>query len=151
MNKIIWEIQCHSSLPAYRYCKKCGEKRAFTCSGQFRVNAQQKHLDVWLIYKCPDCDTTWNASVCCRVSPIHSSGAFGRFLQKRRRSRLAIRNGQRFSRQERCTGRTSPVFYRRRQLFSKRIHRVGNHKQILFSRKGFRPCEGKAAAVTERI
>ena len=69
MNKIIWEIQCHSSLPAYRYCKKCGEKRAFTCSGQFRVNAQQKHLDVWLIYKCPDCDTTWNASVCCRVSP----------------------------------------------------------------------------------
>ena len=52
-----------------RHCKRCGKKTAFASSGLFRVNAQQKSLDVWLIYKCATCDTTWNMTILSRVSP----------------------------------------------------------------------------------
>lgn len=69
MKKIIWEVQSLSLLPALKYCKKCGRKNLFTCSRQFRVNAQRRYLDIWLIYKCCDCNTTWNATVYSRISP----------------------------------------------------------------------------------
>lgn len=69
MKKIIWEVQSLSLLPVLRYCKKCGRKNLFTCSRQFRVNAQRRYLDIWLIYKCCDCNTTWNATVYSRISP----------------------------------------------------------------------------------
>lgn len=69
MKKIVWDVQYLSVLPIYRYCKKCREKREFICSGQFRINAQRKSLDIWLIYKCSCCDTTWNATLYSRISP----------------------------------------------------------------------------------
>lgn len=69
MKKILWEVRCLALLPVYRYCKKCGEKTEYVCSGRFRINAQRKHLDIWLIYKCRHCETTWNASVYSRISP----------------------------------------------------------------------------------
>lgn len=69
MKKIIWEVQSLSLLPVLKYCKKCGRKNLFTCSRQFRVNAQRRYLDIWLIYKCCDCNTTWNATVYSRISP----------------------------------------------------------------------------------
>lgn len=66
MKKIVWHIQCE--LPAaLRYCKSCGTKREYMCSGQFRVNAQRKHLDIWLIYRCPHCGATWNLPVRSRI------------------------------------------------------------------------------------
>lgn len=54
---------------AARYCKRCSTRTEFVSSGLFRVNAQQKSLDVWLIYKCSVCDTTWNLTVLSRVAP----------------------------------------------------------------------------------
>ena len=69
MKKIVWEIEYFSLPPVIKYCKKCREKKAFICSGQFRVNAQRKSLDIWLIYKCSSCDTTWNATLYSRISP----------------------------------------------------------------------------------
>lgn len=69
MKKIIWEVQSLSFLPVLRYCKKCGKKNLFACSRQFRVNAQRRYLDIWLIYKCRDCNTTWNAAVYSLISP----------------------------------------------------------------------------------
>lgn len=69
MKKVIWEVQYLSLPTVKKYCKKCGRKTAFACSGQFRVNAQRKLLDIWLIYKCADCDTTWNAEVYSRITP----------------------------------------------------------------------------------
>ncbi|MCL2842574.1 MAG: DUF1062 domain-containing protein [Oscillospiraceae bacterium] len=44
-------------------------KTSFVSSGLFRVNAQKKSLDVWLVYKCSVCDTTWNLTVLSRVNP----------------------------------------------------------------------------------
>lgn len=69
MKHIIWEIQFHSPLPVLKYCKKCGKKTEFASSEQFRINAQRRYLDIWLIYKCRDCDATWNATIYSRVSP----------------------------------------------------------------------------------
>ncbi|MEM1484469.1 DUF1062 domain-containing protein [Oscillospiraceae bacterium PP1C4] len=69
MQKIIWEVQYLSPPPVVRYCKKCGKKSEYICSGLFRVNAQRKYLDIWLIYKCADCDTTWNATIHSRINP----------------------------------------------------------------------------------
>lgn len=69
LKKIVWEVQYLSELPVFRYCKKCREKREFICSGQFRINAQKKSLDIWLIYKCSCCNTTWNAALYSRISP----------------------------------------------------------------------------------
>lgn len=69
MEKKIWEIQFLSPPSVFKHCKKCGKKTAFACSGQFRINAQRRCLDVWLIYKCIHCSATWNAAVFSRVSP----------------------------------------------------------------------------------
>jgi hypothetical protein len=69
MKKAIWEVQYISPPPAIRYCKKCGKKSEYICSGFFRVNAQNKSLDIWLIYKCAHCDTTWNSTIYSRVNP----------------------------------------------------------------------------------
>lgn len=69
MMKKVWEVKFLSLPPVIRYCKKCGRKMEFICSEQFRVNAQRRDLDIWLIYKCSDCETTWNAEVYSRISP----------------------------------------------------------------------------------
>lgn len=69
MKQIVWEIKYHSYPPAFKYCPKCGRKTEFLCSGQFRINAQRRSLDIWLIYKCSVCNTTWNAAVYSRISP----------------------------------------------------------------------------------
>jgi Uncharacterized protein conserved in bacteria len=69
LKKIIWKIQITKAPAAVKYCKRCGSKTEFMSSGLFRVNAQQKNLDVWLIYKCTACDTTWNLTILSRVNP----------------------------------------------------------------------------------
>lgn len=69
MKQIIWEVKIISPPPAVRHCKKCGRKTAFYSSGAFRVNAQRKSLDIWLIYKCEECDSTWNMTIASRVNP----------------------------------------------------------------------------------
>ncbi len=67
MKNIIWTARYQKAPEAVRYCKHCGSKTVFSSSGLFRVNARQKVLDVWLIYKCTGCETTWNMTVLSRV------------------------------------------------------------------------------------
>lgn len=45
------------------HCPRCGRDRFFASSGRFRVNAQKKRLDAWLIYGCSVCGRTWNFPV----------------------------------------------------------------------------------------
>ena len=52
-----------------RYCKRCNTSAEFVSSGCFRVNAQQKILDVWLVYNCSTCGTSWNLTVLSRITP----------------------------------------------------------------------------------
>jgi len=69
MQKLTWDIQYLSPPPAIKYCKKCSKKTEHLCSGLFRINAQRKYLDIWLIYKCSDCDSTWNVTIYSRINP----------------------------------------------------------------------------------
>lgn len=69
MKKVVWKVQSLSLLSVVKYCKKCGKKNVFICSEQFRINAQRKNLDIWLIYKCASCNTTWNAEIASRITP----------------------------------------------------------------------------------
>lgn len=65
---IVWDIQCISPPLVIQYCKKCGKKTEYVSSEQFRINAQRKYLDIWLIYKCTKCDATWNSTIYSRIS-----------------------------------------------------------------------------------
>jgi hypothetical protein len=69
MKSVIWKVEYCASPTVLRYCKKCGKRREYICSGEFRINAQQKALDIWLIYKCVHCNTTWNSTIFSHVSP----------------------------------------------------------------------------------
>lgn len=53
-----------NQLPAIiRRCPKCGKKTEFINSGKFRVNANGRLIDVWLIYRCGQCETSWNMTI----------------------------------------------------------------------------------------
>ncbi|MCL2828554.1 MAG: DUF1062 domain-containing protein [Oscillospiraceae bacterium] len=69
MKHIQWTAQIKHAPTVEKYCKRCGCKTAFVSSNLFRINAQQRHLDVWLIYRCGVCDTTWNLTVLSRINP----------------------------------------------------------------------------------
>jgi len=64
-----WIITSTEPPKILRNCPKCGGVQKFVCSGNFRVNANGRNIDVWLIYKCEDCDSTWNMTVLSRVKP----------------------------------------------------------------------------------
>lgn len=69
MKTIQWRVALKSAPTALRYCKKCGANALFMPSGLFRVNAQQRTLDVWLLYRCSGCEATWKLPLLSRVSP----------------------------------------------------------------------------------
>lgn len=69
MQKVVWEVEYLSPPTVQRYCKKCGKKTEYISSGLFRVNGQRKYLDIWLIYKCSHCDTTWKSTIYSRINP----------------------------------------------------------------------------------
>ncbi|MBS6951632.1 MAG: DUF1062 domain-containing protein [Enterocloster asparagiformis] len=55
-------------LPAVlQKCSRCGKRTEFENSGRFRVNANGRMLDVWLIYRCKTCKATWNMEIYERV------------------------------------------------------------------------------------
>ncbi|MEO4001122.1 DUF1062 domain-containing protein [Mesorhizobium sp. CAU 1732] len=45
------------------HCSRCDGDRHFTSSGKFRLNANGKKLDAWLVYRCDACDNSWNRSI----------------------------------------------------------------------------------------
>ena len=53
----------------YHRCGGCGKKQEFVNSGKFRVNANGKNVDVWLIYRCKKCKHSWNLTVYERTRP----------------------------------------------------------------------------------
>jgi len=41
----------------------------FYCSEKFRLNANGQQVDIWLIYKCAKCDTTWKLTLFRGIRP----------------------------------------------------------------------------------
>lgn len=67
--RVLWIIRPDKLPEVWRRCPKCGHKTSFENSGKFRVNGNGRLLDVWLIYSCRTCKSTWNMTVYERVSP----------------------------------------------------------------------------------
>jgi hypothetical protein len=65
----VWNIIPETLPTVIRNCPKCGKQCEFESSGNFRINANHKLLDVWLIYQCKNCNTTWNMELLSRVNP----------------------------------------------------------------------------------
>lgn len=65
----IWRVRPLHTPALLRRCARCDEVRPFASSDRFRVNAQGRRLDVWLIYRCLHCEQTWNRPVLERVRP----------------------------------------------------------------------------------
>lgn len=64
----IWEIKVKNTPTLKRKCNHCNCDQ-FYCSNKFRVNAQKRNLDVWLIYRCMECDSTYNLTILSRTKP----------------------------------------------------------------------------------
>lgn len=58
--RVRWTIVPKLAPQPWIACRGCGEPKAFRCSGKVRLNANGRRLDGWLIYRCLDCDNTWN-------------------------------------------------------------------------------------------
>ncbi|MEI9417050.1 DUF1062 domain-containing protein [Mesorhizobium sp. Cs1321R2N1] len=61
--RIHWTIAPEIAPRPLINCNRCGCVKAYCCSGKFRVNANGKRIDVWLIYRCVDCDNSWNFGI----------------------------------------------------------------------------------------
>jgi len=62
--RVLWTA--HSTVteprPVLR-CSRCDQQRAFASSGKFRLNANGRRLDAWLVYRCVACAASWNRPV----------------------------------------------------------------------------------------
>ncbi len=58
--RLLVQVSSLSEIGLRRHCPRCRLQRLFVSSGKFRVNAQKKRLDAWLIFRCSVCDDRWN-------------------------------------------------------------------------------------------
>jgi hypothetical protein len=58
--RLLVEVTSPSEITLSRHCPRCKLTRRFASSGKFRVNAQKKRIDAWLIFRCTACDDRWN-------------------------------------------------------------------------------------------
>lgn len=68
MKTIRWRVAVAAAPFAVRPCGACGADARFASTGLFRVNAQKKLVDVWLVYRCTTCGSVWNSAVISRGS-----------------------------------------------------------------------------------
>ncbi|WP_337268864.1 DUF1062 domain-containing protein [Oryzifoliimicrobium ureilyticus] len=61
--RVRWTLTPRKAPEPFIACSGCKGLRAFRCSGKIRLNANGRRLDAWLIYKCVDCDKTWNRAI----------------------------------------------------------------------------------------
>lgn len=88
----VWTIIPKDSFKIIRNCPKCSCKSKYINTMNFRVNANGKAVDVWLIYQCEKCKSTLNIEIYERVHPNKISGSeYKRFLANDKD--LALRYG----------------------------------------------------------
>lgn len=61
--RVLWTLTPREAPRPLLACSSCGDVRPFHSSGKIRLNANGKRLDAWLIYRCDQCDETWNRPV----------------------------------------------------------------------------------------
>jgi hypothetical protein len=80
--EVCWRIVPLETPRVWRRCATCGTIRPFSSSDNFRINAQQRKVDVWLIYRCTACDTTWNRTIFTRCTPEEIGAELYQRLQR---------------------------------------------------------------------
>lgn len=76
---------------SYR-CPNCRTKRNYYSTNKFRVNANKHKIDIWLIYKCENCDSTKNLTLVERTNPENIDPIlYDKFLQNN--EELALKYG----------------------------------------------------------
>ena len=83
--QVTWKVIPTCPPRIVRSCEQCGRPRSFDCSEKFRVNANQKKLDAWLIYKCTSCDRTWKCTIFSRLDTRQVDRCLLRHLQANHR------------------------------------------------------------------
>lgn len=96
LKRMEYNLVLQESFSVIRNCSGCGRKTNYKNTKMFRVNANGKRLDVWLIYQCENCKHTFNLAVYERrkVSSI-SEKEYKCFLNND--EELAIRYGRTIS------------------------------------------------------
>ncbi len=62
--RVLWTIRTSTHIPRpILRCSRCDAARPFASSGKFRLNANGKRLDAWLVYRCAACGDAWNRAV----------------------------------------------------------------------------------------
>lgn len=61
--RVRWTIIPQIAPQPWIACSGCGCLKPFKSSGKIRLNANGKKLDAWLVYKCSDCEKTWNRTL----------------------------------------------------------------------------------------
>ena len=80
----------NAPIRVFRRCGGCGKKQEFINSGKFRVNANGKNIDVWLIYRCKKCKHAWNMTIFERTRPARIPAAlFEAFQSNDERTAMA--------------------------------------------------------------
>lgn len=72
---VLWTVVPDMAPQPCLHCSRCGKTRPFLSSARFRVNANGRRIDAWLIYRCAVCDNTWNRPVLerCKVGAVDRS------------------------------------------------------------------------------
>lgn len=77
----IWEIKAKNTPILKKKCNHCDSDR-FHCSDKFRLNAQKKNIDIWLIYRCVKCNNRYNMTIFSRIrTESISKDIFNRFSE----------------------------------------------------------------------
>lgn len=85
LNKYQWELVPENLPIVKRSCPKCNEKTNYISSEKFRINANKNNIDIWLIYKCEKCKSTWNMTIYERIKPCNiSKPEYDKFLSNDR-------------------------------------------------------------------
>lgn len=61
-----WVIKAQNTPLLKKKCNHCDSDR-FHCSDKFRLNAQKKNIDIWLIYRCVKCHHRYNMTIFSRI------------------------------------------------------------------------------------
>lgn len=61
--RVTWTVVTSRAPQILRYCGRCKRQAPFACSDKFRVNAQKKRIDAWLIYRCTVCGRRWKCPI----------------------------------------------------------------------------------------
>ncbi|CAI8879959.1 DUF1062 domain-containing protein [Chryseobacterium sp. IT-36CA2] len=79
-----WEVKVKNTPLLKKKCSHCDSER-FQCSDKFRLNAQKKNIDIWLIYRCVKCNNTYNMTVFSRIrTESISKEIFNKFSENNR-------------------------------------------------------------------